>query len=122
MSKFVETSYLNKKEILKFGQHSLQIAVTVSDEGVEENEDHKKIVKGGTIVGGVSGAFLSDDTQQVTAKNTSAAEGVLLEDVDVTYGPKQGAVVIHGFVSLDALPDPPSAEAIAALKQITFIK
>lgn len=32
------------------------------------------------------------------------AEGVLLNDVDVTYGPKEGAMIIHGFVSVDKMP------------------
>lgn len=32
------------------------------------------------------------------------AEGVLLNDVDVTYGPRDGAMVIHGFVSVDKMP------------------
>lgn len=124
MSKFVETSYLNKKEILKFGQHHVQIAVTISDDGIEANADHKKIVPAGTILGGkgTGTSFLSADNVQAVEKNTAEAEGILLEDVDVTYGPKEGAVVLHGFVKLSALPTAPTKEAIAALKQITFIK
>lgn len=49
------------------------------------------------------------------------AEGVLMNDVDVTYGPAAGAMIIHGFIDTSKLPDKPSAADIAALKQITFI-
>ncbi len=50
------------------------------------------------------------------------AEGVLLYDVDVTHGANTGAMLIHGFVLLDRLPETPCADAIAALKDITFVK
>ena len=49
------------------------------------------------------------------------AEGVLLYDVDVTHGANTGAMLIHGFVLLDRLPEAPCADAIAALKDITFV-
>jgi len=50
------------------------------------------------------------------------AEGVLLYDVDVTHGANTGAMLIHGFVLLDRLPETPCADAIAALKKdITFV-
>lgn len=42
-------------------------------------------------------------------------------DVDVTHGANTGAMLIHGFVLLDRLPEAPSTEAIAALKGITFV-
>ncbi len=50
------------------------------------------------------------------------AEGVLLYDVDVTHGANTGAMLIHGFVLLERLPEDPCADAIAALKDITFVK
>ncbi|QVY60940.1 hypothetical protein [Cytobacillus gottheilii] len=123
MSKFVQTSYTNKKEILKFPDHYVNVAVTVSDAGVSANEDGKKIVPAGTILGG---GFLADDTVQAVkatvADGASNAEGILFNDVDVTYGPAPGAALIHGFVALDKLPAQPTAEEIAALKQVTFLK
>ncbi|MED5101080.1 hypothetical protein P9858_13220 [Niallia circulans] len=123
MSKFVTTSYTNKKEILKFPDHYVNVAVTVSDTGVTANSDGKKIVPAGTIVGG---GFLVDEAvnavKATTTEGVSNAEGVLFNDVDVTYGPAPGAVLIHGFVAIDKLPAAPSAEEQAALKQITFLK
>lgn len=123
MSKFIQTSYSNKKEILKFPDHYVNLAVTVDDAGITANADGKKIVPAGTIIGG---GFLNDDTVKVvkatTTDDVSNAEGVLFNDVDVTYGPAPGAALIHGFVALNKLPAQPTAEEKAALKQITFLK
>lgn len=119
MSKFVETVYTNSKEILKFSDHYINVAVTVDDTGVTVNDDGKKIVPAGTIVGG---GFLGDNTKKALKTNGAGAEGVLFYDVDVTYGPAAGAVIIHGFIDLNKLPEAPAAEAVTALKQITFLK
>lgn len=123
MSKFVETTFTNKKGILKFPDHYVNLTVTVSDAGVTANEDGKKIVPAGTILGG---GFLKDQTVKVVKATTTAdvsnAEGVLFNDVDVTYGPAPGAALIHGFVALEKLPTAPTVEEKAALKQITFLK
>lgn len=238
--KFIQTDYLGAKEILKFPDHYLAIAVTVDDSGVVANADGKKIVTKGTIMGGAAASVLVDDAQKVQKKNTASvpaalatgvvannnaitwtakeagtegnsikvqlkdpggndkaltvnivgdvievslatngagaiistaaqviaavnthltakklvsaanteastgvgvvvavgatpleggtagtandAEGVLMNDVDVTHGPASGAMIIHGFIASAKLPEAPVAEAVAALKQIQFIK
>lgn len=121
--KFKQTSYTNKKEILKFPDHYVNLAITVSDAGVTANADGRKIVPAGSILGG---GVIDDETinavKATTADGTSNAEGLLFNDTDVTDGPAPGALLIHGFVAIDKLPVPPTAEEIAALKQITFIK
>lgn len=119
MSKFVETTYTNKKEILKFPDHYVNVAVTVSDTGVAANAEGKKIVPAGTILGG---GFLASESVQAVKTNAAGAEGVLFNDTDVTHGPAPGAALIHGFIALDKLPEAPAAEAVTALKQITFLK
>lgn len=123
MSKFVETTYTNRKEILKFPDHYVALAIRVSDAGVTANAEGKKIVPAGTILGG---GVLSDDTiaavKATTTTGVSNAEGVLLSDTDVTYGPAAGALVIHGFIATTKLPVAPTPEEKTALKQITFIK
>lgn len=123
MSKFVQTDYTNKKTILKFPDHYVNLAITVDDAGISANGEGKKIVPAGTFLGG---GVLEDDTVYAKKAETeleeSNAEGVLFQDVDVTYGPASGALLIHGFVALDKLPAEPSAEEKAALKQITFLK
>lgn len=124
MSKMIETTYNNSKEILKFNQFTA-VAVTVDNTGITANADGKKIVPAGTIVGGKSKAVLTNPQEPVVSKNTSAdgasAEGVLLTDVDVTYGPAPGSMVIFGFIDLSKLPAAPAAEAITALYMIKFM-
>ena len=246
LSKFVQTDYLNKKEILKFPDHYVALAVMVDDSGVSADADGKKIVPAGTIVGGKDAPVLENLDQPVVNKNTppakatknfavaqdndsedinltltavepgaagnnisllinkttgaaagdavevevtgtdivvkpvvgdndavtstigdvvnainadadakalvvasapddvlttvitkdvpktflaggsdgtvTDAEGILLNDVDVTYGPAPGAMLIHGFVAVDKLPEVPAFGAAAALPMIAFIK
>lgn len=117
--KFVETQFGNKKEILKFPDHYVNVAITVDDTGIAANSDGKKIVPSGTILGG---GFLADKSVLAVKTNGVGAEGVLFNDTDVTYGPAPGAALIHGFIDLDKLPEAPVAEAVTALKQITFLK
>ena len=55
------------------------------------------------------------------------AEGVLLNDVDVTYGDKEGAMLLHGFVATDKLPygdnnADAAVKAGAVLGMVKFIK
>jgi hypothetical protein len=119
MSKFVQTSFGNKKTILKFPDHYVNVAVTVDDAGVVANADGKKIVQAGTILGG---GVLADTTKKAKADNTTTAEGVLFNDVDVTFGPAPGAMLIHGFVDLNKLPAAPVAAAVTALPLIKFLK
>lgn len=125
MSKFKETKYGNTKSIVKFPDHYVNLAITVSDAGITANAEGKKIVPAGTILGG----GVLGDTSKLAVKATTSgepaasnAEGVLFNDVDVTYGPAPGALLIHGFVAVDKLPAAPSAEEKEILKQITFIK
>lgn len=123
--KFEKTSYGNKTGILKFPDHYVNLAITVSDAGVTANTDGKKIVPAGTILGG---GVLADDTVAAVKATTdgtsgvSNAEGVLFNDVDVTHGPASGALLIHGFVATDKLPTAPTAAELTALNQITFVK
>jgi len=127
MSFYAETTYSNTKQIL-LCDHKVAINVLVDNTDVEVNSDGKKIVPAGTIVGGSTKPVLANRGEPVTKKNTTGAdgngaeaEGVLLYDVDVTHGPATGAMLIHGFVLLERLPDEPCTEAIAALKGITFV-
>ena len=118
--RFEETIYANgKKEILKFPDHYVDLAITVSDVGVAANAEGKKIVPIGTILGG---GFLSSLTTPAVKTNGVGAEGVLAYDVDVTHGPRAGAAIIHGFIAVDKLPEAPAAEAVTALNMIKFIK
>ncbi len=109
--KHTQTSYSSNKTILKFADHYVAQSVMVGDTGVVADSEGKKIVKAGTIVAG----------DPVVTTNTSAAEGVLFYDVDVTYGPAPGAMIIHGFIDLSKLPEAPSTDAKATLNQVVFM-
>lgn len=243
MSKFVETEYGSTKEILKFPDHYVALAVMVDDDGIQADDNGKKIVPKGTIVGGKSSPVLANLDEPVVEKHadpavkaklttgedndvnneivwkavtaghignlitvtlvdpgkaneslsvsvtgfdivvslatgadkkitstpativaavngdnsakllvlaagtgtdpveavgkthlsggadpqTTGAEGVLLNDVDVTYGDKEGAMLIHGFVAIDKMPYGDNNASVAAaaglvLPMIKFIK
>ncbi len=117
--KYIKSEFGTPKQILMFPDHYVALAVTVSDEGVSANEQGKKIVPAGTIIGG---GFIEDDTVLAVKSNNANAEGVLFNDTDVTHGPASGAAILHGFIAIDKLPEAPATEAKTALNQIKFIK
>lgn len=107
--KFVQTEYGNNLEILKLVDHYVAVPTPVLAAGAVE-ENGKKIVKAGSILD-VNGAIVNDGT----------AVGVLLHDVDVTYGNANGTLVIHGFIDGTKLPVAELAEAtVKALPMIKF--
>lgn len=52
--------------------------------------------------------------------NDATALGVLLSDVNLAGNPN-GTIVIDGFIDKAKLPEAPTAEAMTALKQVTFL-
>lgn len=118
--KFTQVDYLSTKTILKFPDHYVGVAVTVDNNGIVANADGKKIVPAGTIMGGVTGSVLSDNTDMVHEENSAGAEGVLFSSVDVTYGPAAGTIIVHGFIDKSKLPTIPNVDAVAALKGSVF--
>ena len=48
-------------------------------------------------------------------------DGVLWNDVDLTYGAYPGAMIIAGNINVDNIPFPPSAAQKTALRRITFM-
>lgn len=73
--------------------------------GLAVLEDARYVVKAGTIY----------------PSNDSAAVGIVLNDHDVTDGDAMLAVIVHGFIKTAALPAVPIANALAAMKQLTFV-
>lgn len=109
--KFTNISYGNNVEILKFGaQDYVAHPIMVSATGISAGADGKKIVKAGSILSS-AGAIVNDGT----------AEGVLLTDVDVTYGDAPGALVVFGFIDGTKIPVREiDSAALAAMKLIKF--
>lgn len=110
--KFKQTNYGNNIEILKYGvQDYISRPIMVSATGITANEDGKKIVKAGSILNN-AGVIVND----------GSAEGVLLWDVDVTYGDAPGSLVMFGFIDGTKLPNKEiSSNAMAAMKLIKFV-
>ena len=73
-------------------------------EGLATLVEGRYIVKAGTIY----------------PANDSTAIGIVLNDYDVTDGDAMLAVVVHGFIKTSTLPAVPVANALAAMKQLTF--
>lgn len=118
MGKFKTTNYVTRKEILKFPDHYVNLAITVDDAGIVADADGRKIVPAGTLMGG---GVIDDATKKSVPANDATSEGVLFYDVDVTYGPAAGALLIHGFIDVTKIPAAPSADAVTALPMIKFI-
>ena len=109
MANRVKTAvYGNTQEILKFNEF-VAMPVLVTDVGVSAVEG-KKIVKAGTIIGGKANPVLANRQEPVEVKNTALkavdAEGVLLYDVDVTDGPREGSMILWGFIDLAKIVAP----------------
>ncbi len=105
--KFTQADATASKEIL-FNDHYVGMPYMVTAEGVEAGTDGKKIVKAGTIL----------------PANDETADGVLLHDVDVTYGDAPGTLVIHGFLDNIKITEngiQVKQSAADAMPQITFI-
>jgi len=120
--KSIKRTFGGVKEILKTKNFE-GIAVMMDDEGVASNSFGKKIVPAGTILGGKANSLLGTEYDLAVEKNTADAEGVLLYDADVTYGPAPASMVIRGNIDLNKIPEEPTPEAKEALgTRILFIK
>lgn len=76
---------------------------------------------GASTGAGVVAAVAATPLAGGTNGNATAAEGVLLNDVDVTNGAAPATMIIQGYLAKNKLPEAPVAEAIAALPLIKFI-
>ena len=98
--------YTTGKQILVFPDHYVCVAHTFAKgDAAATDEDGRKVIKAGTIY----------------PANNATAKGIVFNDIDVTDGDMNGALLIHGFVKTAALPVAPAAEAKTALKLIEFM-
>lgn len=122
--KVTTTTYGGTKNILYFPDNHIAIPVTITNTGVDAGVDGRKVIRAGAIIGAGDGTVgtLSDAALPVKVCNTKDAEGVLLDDVDVTDEARPATMVISGFVNLDKIPEAPAPAAKTALKKITFMR
>ncbi|EHR9039674.1 hypothetical protein [Clostridium perfringens] len=98
----------NGVEIMATYRNRVTFSCTVSDSGVAE-KGGKKIVPKGSLL-----------DKSGVVKNDATVVGILAEEVDVTNGPKPGALIVEGYVLKDRLPVAPETLAEKALTKITF--
>jgi hypothetical protein len=108
--KVVQTEYGTSKDILFNLDPYTARPIMVEDDGVVANENGRKIVPAGTILG-IDGKAVND----------AGSRYVLLKDVDVTNGPAAGAGVYRGTINKNKLPVVPTPPAMIALKGIIFM-
>ena len=113
-----------QKNVLIAPELAFTIGCQVSNAGVSAVAG-KKIIPAGTIVG-AEASVLTERATVLTVVNEGTiaqAQGVLVNDVDVTAGTTTGTLLVAGFVDLDKMPET-AAElaATAELPKITFVK
>ena len=78
--KYVETSYENKTQILKFADHWVGVAVTIEADNVSAADN---ILKAGSVIGGIGGSVLADESLKVEKKNTAnTLASLIIESTD----------------------------------------
>lgn len=108
--KYKTIAYDSAKHILAMPDHYVSIArkatkATEAGDMVVKQGD-RFIIKAGTIY----------------PSNNDKAIGVVLQDYDVTESDASMAIVLHGFIRVDRLPDLPSDAALKNLRMIYFLK
>ncbi|HEP1510552.1 TPA: head decoration protein [Streptococcus pyogenes] len=99
---------------------------------LDSSENSKGVVPAGTLLAGVKKSVFEDRKQKVKAvANGQVAsgtniDGILLTDVDLTNGDKEGALVYRGTINADKLADTSIAEKYEDLAKklphIVFVK
>lgn len=89
MSRIVTYSTDKKINFLESQVGLVTKTYTVSADGVTADEWGNKIVPAGTVL----------------PKNDATAKGILFEDVDVTEGDHEGALIVAGRIYSDCLAD-----------------
>lgn len=106
-----ETTYgAPAKNVLGVSNHHIAIPymhpkAVSGTEGLAVLEDGRYIVKAGTVY----------------PANDSTAVGVVMNDIDVTFGAQALPVVIHGVIKTANMPTVPTANALAAMKNLMFV-
>lgn len=109
MMKFTTKEYDSAKHILAIPDHYVAIARTAAKAtaagGMVVSENGRFIIKAGTVY----------------PANNETAIGLVMQDYDVTDSDASMAIIIHGFVREDRLPEVLSKAVKSALPQITLI-
>ena len=94
-------SFQNRREILASDKY-VSFTVTIKSADIQADANGKKIVKAGTVY----------------PANDARAEGLILNDVDVTHGDQPAALLVEGYIYEERLPEAISTEAKTSLVEI----
>ena len=111
------------KDVLLAPHLAFEIGVQVSNTGVSNNAEGRKIIPAGTPLGATTSVLdVRNTVLQVT--NTSSlganSQGILRYDVDVTNGNANATLIVVGVVDSSKCPAL-EATAKTALTRITFV-
>ena len=111
------------KDVVLAPHLAFAIPVQVSNTGVSNNAEGRKVIPAGTPLGGLT-SVLSNRNAVLQVSNSSSnganAQGVLRYDVDVTEGTANATLIIGGYIDESKCPTI-DATVKTALTKITFI-
>ena len=111
------------KDVVLAPHLAFAIPVQVSNTGVANNSEGRKIIPAGTPLGGTTSVLSSRNTVlSVTNGTTNGAnaQGILRYDVDVTEGNANATLIIGGYIDESKCPTI-DASVKTALTRITFV-
>lgn len=96
-----------QKNVLIAPELAHTVTVVVGDTGVTADSEGKKIIPAGTIVGSATSALLERDTELevIDSGSLANAQGVTVNDADVTAGDDSVAMLVAGVVDIDKMPE-----------------
>lgn len=106
-----------KKNIEAFVDAGTVAKNVTFEQGAGEVVNGRNVVKAGSIVGG----FLDEYNAYGEVVEAGEAQGILLEDVDVTNRDYSGAVMIAGWINSDKLDYEVTDELKDALTKVGFV-
>lgn len=95
-----------QKNVLIAPELAHTLGVRVKNTGLTADDEGKKIIPAGTLIGGTTDA-LTDRTAELTVITSSTvanAQGVTVDDVDVTDGTKTVSMLKAGVVDIEKMP------------------
>ena len=103
---------------------SFEVGVQVSNTGVANNSNGRKVIPAGTPIGGTTSALATRSAvlQVTNSSSTGAnAQGVLRYDVDVTDGNANATMIVFGFVDESKCPTIDATVKTALKGMVTFV-
>ena len=95
-----------QKNVLIAPELAHTLTVRVKNTGLTADDEGKKIILAGTLIGGTTDA-LTDRTAELTVITSSTvanAPGVTVDDVDVTNGTASVSMLKAGVVDIEKMP------------------